>query len=257
LNSKQEKSILERHKSEESFHNNKYTHVKTSPGHYAVNPTYRIFQRIKERIRNNNADTVLEYGCGTGWITVELASMGFNVYAFDISSEAIHCTKKLLLKKSLEKVCNLRTMGAERLDYPENTFDIVVGFAILHHLDLQMAIPELHRVLKPGGVAYFAEPLGYNPIINFYRMLTPKFRTHDEKPIIFEEFSKYAHNFRSIDHEEFYLFALLPFVLLYIPVLKKMYRKANNVCIKIDEKLLRRHPSLGKWAWYSILKMTK
>ena len=73
-------------------------------------------------------------------------------------------------------------MPAERLSYSDSVFDLAVGFAIIHHLDLKPALAELHRVLKPGGVAFFAEPLGTNPAIQLYRRLTPQFRTEDERP---------------------------------------------------------------------------
>lgn len=39
-------------------------------------------------------------------------------------------------------------MGAERLNYSDQSFDVAVGFAIIHHLDLSLAIPELYRVLS-------------------------------------------------------------------------------------------------------------
>ena len=74
-------------------------------------------------------------------------------------------------------------MPGERLTYPDNSFDMAVGFAILHHLDIPLALSQLRRVLKPGGRAFFAEPLASNPLIRVYRRLTPQYRTPDETPI--------------------------------------------------------------------------
>lgn len=93
-------------------------------------------------------------------------------------------------------------MGGEQLNYPDGFFDIAVGFAIIHHLDLNLAIPELYRVLKPGGIAYFAEPLGGNPVINLYRKLTPQYRTQDEEPIDLDKLSSLLYQFKimSIKH---------------------------------------------------------
>jgi len=54
-------------------------------------------------------------------------------------------------------------MPAERLVYPTDTFDVAVGFAIIHRLDVPRALEELHRILKPGGVACLAEPSAVNP----------------------------------------------------------------------------------------------
>ena len=52
-------------------------------------------------------------------------------------------------------------------------FDAVLGKQILHHLDLGVAIPEIVRVLRPGGRAVFLEPLIHNPLLEGYRRLTP------------------------------------------------------------------------------------
>ena len=52
---------------------------------------------------------------------------------------------------------------------------------MLHHLDLSYALPELRRILKPGGVILAVEALDYNPAIKLYRLLTPAMRTEWEK----------------------------------------------------------------------------
>ena len=59
--------------------------------------------------------------------------------------------------------------AGEQLPFGPDRFDVVVGKAVLHHLDVARAAPELHRVLRPGGRAAFAEPLGTNPVIAFAR----------------------------------------------------------------------------------------
>jgi len=51
-------------------------------------------------------------------------------------------------------------MNAEELKFADDYFDIVCGGAILHHLDLNKALSEIARVLKPDGKAIFVEPLG-------------------------------------------------------------------------------------------------
>jgi len=79
------------------------------------------------------------------------------VSAFDISAEAVRRTREVLASDGYADQCSVAQMGAERLDYADESFDVVFGFAILHHLDLKPAIAELYRVLKPGGIAYFAE----------------------------------------------------------------------------------------------------
>jgi SAM-dependent methyltransferase len=143
------------------------------------------------------------------------------------------------------------------LDYPDGSFDIIVGFAILHHLDLSKAMPEMFRVMKKGSSAFFAEPLGTNPIINLYRKLTPQYRTEDEKPLILRDFVNYIDRFDKFSHVEFYLTALIPIGLAYLRLPDLLVNYLNQVCFKLDRKILARFPLLGSFAWYTILKFEK
>ena len=70
-----------------------------------------------------------------------------------------------------------QVMNAEVLEFPDASFDLVFGVAILHHLDLDTACAEFLRVLRPSGTAVFLEPLGHNPFINLVRWATPAART--------------------------------------------------------------------------------
>lgn len=74
-------------------------------------------------------------------------------------------------------------MDAHSLAVQPESFDLVVGRSIVHHLDYEAAIREIHRVLAPGGVAVFVEPLRDNPLLKLGRLLTPWARTKDELPL--------------------------------------------------------------------------
>ena len=256
LKNKTEK-LNNRNISEQKFHNKKYSSVHKAPAHYKYNPISIIYLRIKKMIGGISKKDVLEYGCGNGWLTAELASIGGKIYSFDISEEAIKTANLFLSKHNLSQNVCLKKMSGEELEYPDNSFDVVVGFAILHHLDLDKAIPEIYRVMKPSACAYFAEPLGTNPLINFYRKLTPEFRTVDESPIVLDEFKVYVKKFRKWSHEEYYLTALLPLFLSHVPVLRNFAGKLMLPLMNLDKKLLIMMPILGKFAWYSIFTLHK
>lgn len=246
-----------RHDNEEKFHNRKYSEANTSPLHYKYNPTSVIFDKLKEKIGDIKGLRVLECGCGSGWMTAELLEMGAIVDSFDISIEAVDSTEKLLKKHDLIKNCTLKKMSVENLDYPDNTYDVVIGFAILHHLDMHKSIKEIFRVLKPSGCAYFAEPLSTNPIINIYRKLTPQYRTTDEHPLDLTEITKYIIEFKKFEHEEFFFTALIPFIFIYLPYLNKYFHSALRPFLLFDRIILKYFPYLGKYAWYSILMLEK
>jgi len=251
--------LKRRHSSEEDFHDNKYSNKNTSPKHYQYNPTFMIFKRMRDMVsdRSPEGKFILEYGCGSGWMTAELAALGAKVYSFDISDQAVEETKQFLENNNLLSLCSINKMAAESLEYNDNEFDIIFGFAILHHLDIKLSIGELYRVMKPGGVAYFAEPLEGNPFLWLYRKLTPNYRTPDEKPIVIEEFKLLIDDFSQFEHEEYYLTALFAFVLIYLPYVSKYYDAVSRSLQKLDRKLLKIFPALGKFAWYSIFTIRK
>ncbi len=82
---------------------------------------------------------------------------------------------------------DFRLMDAHKLEFPDATFDLVFGTAILHHLNFEEAVKEIARVTKPGGDILFVEPLLLNPVARLVRALTPKARTPDERPLAREE----------------------------------------------------------------------
>ena len=90
----------------------------------------------------------------------------------------------------------LHLMDAHTLEFEDGTFDLVFGTGILHHLDLKVAISEVKRVLKPGGQAIFFEPLGTNPVGNLVRVLTPRARTVDERPLSMSDLRLLKSNFQ-------------------------------------------------------------
>jgi 2-polyprenyl-3-methyl-5-hydroxy-6-metoxy-1,4-benzoquinol methylase len=114
---------------------------------------------------------VLEYGCGLGEATVLLARSGARVSAFDLSPSSVEVTRRRAETNGLE--VDLAVAAGEDLPYADETFDVVVGVAILHHLDVERAGRELHRVLKPDGKAAFVEPMAMNPVLNFVRDHVP------------------------------------------------------------------------------------
>ena len=130
----------------------------------------------------------LELGCGLHNHAMPLAERGVEVCAIDISPVAVAEMGRRVADAGLAHLVTTQVMNAEELAFPADSFDLVVGTGILHHLDLSLVYPQLARVLRPGGVAAFVEPLGRNPLINLYRSLTPGMRTPDEHPLVESDF---------------------------------------------------------------------
>jgi 2-polyprenyl-3-methyl-5-hydroxy-6-metoxy-1,4-benzoquinol methylase len=102
----------------------------------------------------------VEIGCGTGNFTEIFAQYGADIIAVDISPELIELAQKRTVPPTVTWVCARFEDAA--LD---GQFDGAIGSSVLHHLEIESAIRELWRLLKPGGVISFAEPNMLNPQI--------------------------------------------------------------------------------------------
>ena len=116
-------------------------------------------------------DRVLEIGCGGGFFTSQLVAAlatGVILTSVDISPELIERARSRPELAGRAHLA-LEVANVEALPCADAAFDAVVGSSILHHLDLDRALPELYRVLKPGGRFVFAEPNAFNPLVALER----------------------------------------------------------------------------------------
>lgn len=94
----------------------------------------------------------LELGAGTGFFSLNLKQAGVldEVHVTDLSPGMVAAAQANAEK--LGFTVEGRVADAERIPYDDNTFDVVVGHAVIHHIpDVEVAFREMLRVLKPGG----------------------------------------------------------------------------------------------------------
>jgi ubiquinone/menaquinone biosynthesis C-methylase UbiE len=120
--------------------------------------------------------SILSYGSvkGGGLMPALIDSHPKRLVVIDISEKEVQETKQ-----EWDSAAEFHVMDGHALAFPDQSFDVVVGKAILHHMDFAAAIDEIRRILKPGGSALFVEPLRDNPFLKLARTLTPKARTPD------------------------------------------------------------------------------
>ena len=112
-------------------------------------------------------DSALEIGSGTGFFLLNLRQAGV------VSGGAVTDISPGMVRVAQGNARNLgfdiegRVADAESIPYPDGSFDLVVGHAVLHHLpDVEGALREALRVLKPGGRLVFAgEPTRYGDLV--------------------------------------------------------------------------------------------
>jgi SAM-dependent methyltransferase len=91
---------------------------------------------------------VLEIGFGTGWLMNELIRAGAEVHGIDLSKSH----EALCRHRFRDHNVKLQVASAENIPYPDNSFDLVAAWGVLHHAaDDARCYAEVHRVLKPGG----------------------------------------------------------------------------------------------------------
>ena len=201
-------------------------------------------------IYENVADKrVLEYGCGTGSHSLEMARKGADVVGIDISEQGIRLATERAAEAGLPNAA-YEVMDAEAMTFPDASFDLVIGEGILHHLDLRKCYAEISRVLKPGGKAVFMEPLGHNPAIVLFRRFTPSMRTDDEHPLMKRDLDFARRYFENVRYEYHHLtsFGALPFV--RTPLFRPLVKFLDAV-----DRGLFKVPGVGLLSWYAIMEL--
>jgi 2-polyprenyl-3-methyl-5-hydroxy-6-metoxy-1,4-benzoquinol methylase len=122
------------------------------------NPYWYVAQLVVERF-SSPSQRLLDFGCGPGTYAVQMAHVGYEVHGFDISPSNIAAADELAAGYHVAERTHFKVGQAERLEYPDAYFDVIVGIDILHHVEIRQAILECMRTLKPGGVAIFKEPV--------------------------------------------------------------------------------------------------
>jgi ubiquinone/menaquinone biosynthesis C-methylase UbiE len=194
---------------------------------------------------------VLEVGCGMGEITTLLARSRARVTAIDISPGSVSVTRRRARLHGVARRIRLVATAAEQLPFEDESFDIVVGKAVLHHLDVTRAAPELHRVLRDGGRAAFSEPLATNPMITFARDHLPyphKNPRGADVPLSYEAIRAWEAPFSAARHREVQLLSMAERALGFHPMPR--LRRA-------DDWLLARVPALGRFCRYVVLTMVR
>src|SRR3954452_21039085 len=99
----------------------------------------------------------LEIGAGTGYFSLNLMQTGVVDHATctDISPGMLATLERNAVELGLD--VETAACDASELPFADESFDLVLGHAVLHHLpDLDRCFAEFHRVLKPGGTLFFA-----------------------------------------------------------------------------------------------------
>jgi len=103
------------------------------------------FDRVKEK-------TVLDVGCGAGFLVRQYARNGARIFGIDFTD--ISVKRSSLSLKVYQLPGHIMQANAEELPFKDSSFDYVTSWGVLHHLpSTENGLKEVLRVLKPGGLA--------------------------------------------------------------------------------------------------------
>lgn len=194
---------------------------------------------------------VLEYGCAEGEYAVSLASVARTVHGIDISPVAIDSANALARAAGTKNV-TFSVADAMETGFADCSFDLVYGSGIIHHLDTERSLREIRRILRPGGVAIFQEPLAGNFILQLYRRATPESRTPDEHPLVSADLALGDKLFSRVDYKHYGLFTIGVVPFRKTRLMRPIYRALAFV-----DRIFFRLPGLRWQAWYVGMTMVK
>lgn len=220
----------ERKKIEIAHYNQKADSLLRQPGvqkwmgdfegfHPHVLSSYRAFYELV--VEHCKGKKVLDYGCGNGIHSGFIAQHAAEVVGIDLSESSLKLARERMKKEGVEEKVVFRVMDCEALDFPDNSFDVIVDGGTFSSLDLDKAFAELARVLKSEGVVIGIETLGHNPITNFKRKLNKKTgkRTEWAASHIFQmqDLARAGTYFKEVEAKFFHLLSWSTFPFLQIP----------------------------------------
>lgn len=225
---------------------------------------------IDEHERLGGAPRLLDFGCGPGGYSVLCARIGYRVDGFDISERSVDIGRQRADIHGYGDRITLRVGIAEDLDYPDATFDVVAGIDILHHVDIERALREVRRVLRPGGLAIFKEPLEaavFDRLRTTWplRTLAPRqedfenYITEDERKVSRDEIRRAGEIFPRMRVRYFRIFSRVDRLARLTPLLRPVERYLARTALgdRFDRWLVDRVPFVHRFCGEGILMLRK
>ena len=118
------------------------------------NPIRRLIQppsELVEKLAINPTDVVVDFGCGPGYFTIELAKKAKRVIAVDLSPQMLEKVQRKASKAGAQNVDVLQSNG-KKIQLPDASVDLILLVTVYHEVgDSETVLGEFGRILKPSG----------------------------------------------------------------------------------------------------------
>lgn len=213
-------------------------------------------QRLLARAGQIAGADVLELGCGTGDLTLQLLAHGAKLTALDLSEGMVAVASKRVDRYG-RAAAHFVVAPVESCGLASESYDLVIGKWILHHADIGGAAREIRRVLRPGGRAVFLENSGLNRLLILARKYVtghwgiPRYGTDDEHPLTRTDYRVFEEEFSHFSREfpDFFVFQLFD-----RQVLKYRYPIARKALRGLDQAMGHMVP-LRRFSYHVLLEM--
>ena len=129
-------------------------HYKSSPEDFVIYLLHMASYRFARQYTRGKR--VLDYGCGSGYGSAQIAEDADHVTAVDVAADAIDHARAHFQRDNLDF---LTIDPAERLPFADASFDVVLSFQVFEHVsDTSHYLSEIRRVLRPGGKLVLITP---------------------------------------------------------------------------------------------------
>lgn len=212
------------------------------------------YKLLKENCQDK---IVLDYGCGNGVHSVFPVKMGAKkVIGIDLSEKSLVLCKDRAKKEGIDEKLEFLKMDCEKMNFPDNSFDLIFDGGTFSSLNLRLAYPELARVLKPKGILIGIETFGHNPFANLKRKInkiTGK-RTEWAAEHIFQmkDLEMAKNYFGKVETHFFHLISWIVFPFLRLPTARFFLKIAE-----IKDRILLKIPFLRKYAFKVVFIFSK
>jgi SAM-dependent methyltransferase len=171
----------ERHRIEQSFHDEWARSMDLDD--LLVAESFEAETAIENRLAlekfgDLRGKQLLDLGCGAGETSAYFALRGDGVRYLVRDDGRSRSPCRLVWRQAATA-----QDGGGGLELLDAAFPCVFGNGGLHHVELLPAIRKVHRVLRPGGIAVFVEPLAHNPVIRIHRQIAKDVRPETEAPL--------------------------------------------------------------------------
>lgn len=136
---------------------------------------WRLFPKefVFRRLRNIAGKEVLDFGCGEGQISTQLAQLGAKVTAIDISPELVEIAERRARLDGAAERIEFVVGDITQSALPREKFDVAVCMAALHHVDIRSVAPHVLACVKAGGIVIMMEPTAFSPLLQKLRDILP------------------------------------------------------------------------------------